>query len=376
MPREPDEGRQAMTDRERFLACILGEAVDRAPYWLFWSPWPTTWRRWQAEGKPAELRTYGDVRAHFGAESPPCALPVNLGPCPQIERRVLEETDEHVIHIDGWGIRRRDLKGHESMSEFIEFPVKCRADWEAFRERRLDPGHPERLAGPWRQRAAEWADRGLPIQLGHYPDCGVFGSVRWLLGDEECLLAFYDDPALVHEIMDHMTDIYVTVFEAVAAEVRVDVIHIWEDMAGRHGPLISPGMWEEFMGPCYRRIRAVAERHGIPVISVDTDGRPHDIIPPMMAAGVNYLFPQEVAAGCDVHEMQRLFPRLGMMGGIDKRALAAGPGAIDRELERVRPAVEAGLYVPDLDHLVPDDVSWESFCHYAEALARLVGKRP
>jgi len=73
------------------------------------------------------------------------------------------------------------------------------------------------------------------------------------------------------------------------------------------------------------------------VISVDTDGRPHDIIPPMTAAGVNYLYPLEVAAGCDVVEMQRLFPDLRMMGGIAKRALAAGSEPIDVELQRIRP---------------------------------------
>ncbi|MGB2824657.1 MAG: uroporphyrinogen decarboxylase family protein [Phycisphaerae bacterium] len=365
-----------MTDRERFLACILGDPVDRPPYWLFWQPWGPTWRRWQAEGKPAELATFADVRAHFAAEGTPCTLPVNVGPCPKLERTVLGETDEFVTFTDGWGIRRRDFKGHESMSEFLEFPVKGRADWEAFRDRHLDPDDARRIADDLHETHRRWSDEGRIIQLGYYPDCGVFGSLRWLLGDEECLLAFYTDPRLVHEIMDHVTDIYVTVFEKVAAEVRVDVIHIWEDMAGRQGPLIGPAMWEEFMGPCYRRIKALARRHDIPVLSVDTDGRPHDIIPPMMAAGVNYLYPQEVAAGCDVVEMQRLFPGLGMMGGIDKRALAAGSEAIDAELDRVRPAVEAGRYIPDLDHLVPSDVSWENFCHYARALRRLVGKEP
>jgi len=54
--------------------------------------------------------------------------------------------------------------------------------------------------------------------------------------------------------------------------------------------------------------------------------------------------------------------------------LAEGPAAIDRELERVRPAVEKGRYIPDLDHLIPDDVSWENYLHYVHALKRLVGK--
>jgi uroporphyrinogen decarboxylase len=62
------------------------------------------------------------------------------------------------------------------------------------------------------------------------------------------------------------------------------------------------------------------------------------------------------------------------MGGIDKRVLVHGPGAIDAELERVRPAVEKGRYIPDLDHLIPDDVSWENYLYYVQALKRLVGK--
>ncbi len=58
-----------MTDRDRFLACILGDPVDRPPYWLFWAPWGPTWRRWQAEGKPPEPATFADVREHFAAEA-------------------------------------------------------------------------------------------------------------------------------------------------------------------------------------------------------------------------------------------------------------------------------------------------------------------
>ena len=63
-----------------------------------------------------------------------------------------------------------------------------------------------------------------------------------------------------------------------------------------------------------------------------------------------------------------------MMGGINKRALAQGPAAIDRELARIAPAVDKGRYIPDLDHLIPDDVPWENYCYYAQALKQLVGK--
>ena len=360
-----------MNDRERFIACVLGEPVDRPPYWLNWSPWVSTWQRWEQEGKPAYITDY---RTFFDPDQVPLPVPINTGPCPRIERTILEEDADHVTFYDGWGIKRRDFKHSESMSEFLEFPVKNRRDWEAFKEKYLNPDDPRRLEGNWKETVQGWISKDWPIQLGYYPDGGVFGAFRWLMGDEEGLVAFYTMPDLVHEIMDHVTDVYLTVWGKVVKEIRADSIHMWEDMCYKNGPLISPKMWEEFLGPNYRRIKAFARQHDIQVISVDTDGDPDRITPAMIAAGVNLLFPLEVAAGCDVNVWRQKYPSLAYMGGIDKRTLAHGPAAIDRELERIRPAVEKGRYIPDLDHVIPDDVSCENYCYYVQALRKLVGK--
>jgi uroporphyrinogen decarboxylase len=362
-----------MTERERFLKCLLGEDVNRSPFWLCWSPWATTWKRWQAEGCP--FKSFGEVRAGFAAESPPQTVPVLYGPCPNYGWRTIEQTDEWYVFIDSWDIKRRNFKNRESMSEFLEWPVKSREDWERFKVERLNPDHPDRFNGDWLARAKDWMDRGLPIQMGCYPDVTLFGGVRWMLGDLECLLMFHDDPALIRDMMNHLTDLYLSVFRRIIdSGVRVDVIHIWEDMSGRQGSLISPAHFREFMTPNYARIRDFARRAGIPLMSVDTDGNPDLIVPPMMEGGINYLWPLEVAAGVDVNAFQRKYPSMGFMGGFDKRAAAAGPKAIDAEIRRIRPAVRRGRYIPDFDHLVPDDVSWENFRHYARAMKKLVGK--
>ncbi|MGC9346574.1 MAG: uroporphyrinogen decarboxylase family protein [Anaerolineae bacterium] len=361
-----------ISDRERYLATLLGDPVDRAPYYLYWGPWARTWQGWRQEGMPDHLQTFADVRLAFGADALPHALPVNTGPCPEIPRVVLEESEDYVVFIDDWGIKRRDYKHGESMSAFLEFPVKNRQDWEHFKTAYLDPHHPERLKGNWRSLGRAWMAGGYPIRLGAYPSAGIFGPYRWLMGDEEGLIALITMPDLAHEIMDHLATLYLTVFEKVTADVRVDEIHLWEDMCYRNGPLISPEMWETFLGPGYRRIKDFAEAHEIPIISVDTDGNPDLIAPPMIEAGVNLLFPMEVAAGCDVNVWRGKYPELGMLGGIDKRALAKSPQAIAEELDRIRPALKAGRYIPALDHLVPDDVSWENYAYYARALKQIV----
>jgi uroporphyrinogen decarboxylase len=361
-----------MNPRERYIATVTGQPVDRPPYYIFWGPWGPTWERWKTEGVP--FANWGEFRASFDPDPGPEVVTVNCGTCPRIKTETLADDGQYITWRDSWGITRRNPKNSESMSEFLKYPVETRRDWEEFAEKYLNPDDPARLAGDWLAKARANVARGVPLQLGHYPDVGVFGVPRWLLGDEEALVRFISEPDLIHDMMERMTDIYVTVFEAVASVVRVDVIHIWEDMAGKQGPLIGPRHFREFMTPCYNRIKALARRHNIPVMSVDTDGWPHPIVPEMMDAGVNMILPWEVAAGCDVNAVQKQFPGLGLLGGIDKRALAVSPEAIDKELARVRPAVAAGRYIPELDHLVPSDVPWQNYAHYAKGLKRLVGK--
>ncbi len=167
------------------------------------------------------------------------------------------------------------------------------------------------------------------MRVGDYP-FGVFGTPRDLLGAEELLVAFYDDPGMVRDMMDHLTTLWLHLWEQVARHVQIDQIHIWEDMSGKQGSLISPAMVNEFMMPCYDRIADLAKRCGVRVISVDTDGNCGELVPLMMAHGVNVFMPFEVQAGNDLFDYRRRYPTLGIMGGLDKRALARGRAEIER----------------------------------------------
>jgi uroporphyrinogen decarboxylase len=59
-----------------------------------------------------------------------------------------------------------------------------------------------------------------------------------------------------------------------------------------------------------------------------------------------------------------------MWGNVDKRALIAGPAAIDAELERLAPAAAAGGFIPLVDHGVPDDIPLAHYLYYLEQRAR------
>jgi uroporphyrinogen decarboxylase len=63
-----------------------------------------------------------------------------------------------------------------------------------------------------------------------------------------------------------------------------------------------------------------------------------------------------------------------MLGGIDKRAVAAGGDAMRSEVDRVMPLVADGGYIPELDHSAPPDISWQKFSDFTEYLKLSLGR--
>jgi len=360
--------RDSLPPGERLIRTLIGQPVDRVPFGvgLGWLPWWQTNERWKRESGITDLNTW-----NFFGFDPSFALPeMEYGFFPQFDYVVLEETEETIVSRNGRGITARTMRGNDSMPEFLDYPVKCRADWEKVKAERLQPDTPGRIRQDWPAFRARLSATGEAVQVGVYP-WGVFGTVRDLMGVEEMLVAFYDEPDMVHDMMDHLTALWLALWEKVAAEVQIDHIHIWEDMAGKQGSLISPAMVNEFMMPCYDRIAAFARRHGVRVVSVDTDGDCQQLVPVMIQHGVNMMFPFEVQAGCDIRVYRAQYPELGIMHGLDKRALALTHAAVDRELDKAREMVRAGRYIPGFDHLIPPDASWDNFQYAANQIKEM-----
>lgn len=155
----------------------------------------------------------------------------------------------------------------------------------------------------------------------------------------------------------------------------IDVFGFWEDMAYKNGPLLNPKLVRKYMLPRYNRVVKFLNSYGVRWISLDSDGNINSLIPIWLEAGINVLYPFEVQAGMDVIKVRKTYGReLRIWGGIDKRAIAAGPSAIDAELERVAPLMKEGGYVPAPDHSLPPDVSFYNYCYYMEKLKALCEK--
>jgi len=358
-----------MTDRERFRNVMNYQPVDRCVYGWGLGAWPETIERWTAEGyDPEHPPQFGAGRWVWSGGW--------FFPNPPFERKVLEEDERTVLYVNHEGILMRERKDHpySSMPQFVRFPVETREDFRRFYRERMQPDLGARLGHDYAQHLAAHRDRDYPLVIISDRWGGFFGPLRNLVGVERLCMLFYDDPAFVEDMMETTADFIVAMMGQILDHTDVDVYGFWEDMAYKTGPLIGPEMLREFALPRYRRVVEFVQSRGVEFVSLDSDGDITSLIPVWLEAGINILYPFEVQCGMDVLEVRREYGReLRMWGGLDKRAIAWGPEAIDAELRRVRPLVEEGGYIPAPDHSLPPDVSYANYCYFMEQLRQLVG---
>ena len=356
-----------MSNRERIINTGLCKEVDRLPFFVFFGPWGETVERWRDEGLNPDL----NWDAEFGFDEGIVSMSVNLGYCPAFEEKVLEVKDNTRIVQSPLGIIQEERLHGSSIPRYIEYPVKNASNWDELKKK-LNPDDPARFPDNWTQLVKEYNEGDKAVQIGTYP-YGLFGTLRDMMGVEDLLITFYDDPELIHDMMDYLTDFWLAIYSKVVKDVKIDIIHIWEDMSGCHGPLISPKMIRDFMMPNYLKIRQFADDNGIPILSLDTDGDCTKLVPLFMESGINLVFPFEVAAGSDVVDYRRRYPDLSIMGGIDKRELTMDKIDIDKELERVKEVFKYPGYFPALDHLIHPQIPLENFRYFVQKLREMIG---
>ena len=58
---------------------------------------------------------------------------------------------------------------------------------------------------------------------------------------------------------------------------------------------------------------------------------------------------------------------------MDKRVFARDYAAVDAEIERLRPLVALGGFIPCPDHRIAADAKWENVQHYCERMRSVFG---
>jgi len=362
-----------LNPREKFLKIARFELTDelmRPREWQWF--WITTLERWQKEGLSEDVH----LSQFFGFERMEM-FPIILEILPAFGWQMLEQTKDYRIVITEEGVKKKEFipktRGEEktprSMSQWLEFPIKNRTDWQAFKKR-LNPNSPARYPEYWEGKKHYWQKRDYPLGLrvGSF-----YGWLRNWIGVENLSLMFYENSSLVHEMMEYLEYFLIETIRKAVEEIKFDFAHFWEDMAYKTGSLISPKMFKEFMLPHYKKVTEFLHRYGIDIITVDSDGNINELIPLWLEGGVNGFLPLEVAADMNAVALRKKYGKnLILIGNIDKRTLVKSKEAIREEvMSKVPYLLSQGGYFPTIDHAVPPDVPLENYMYYLQCLRKI-----
>ncbi len=335
---------RTMTSRERVLTSFAHKEPDHAPCWLGASP---EWKALACDylalpDDEALLRYLGDdLRRVFSTYAgPPERSPDQMLSSDEATWRSPFDVERHGY---GYGM-----------------PLNC-----PLKEATLEEVH----AYPWPD--PDWIDvsniRGDAEQWGsEFAILGGEWAPFWhdaidLLDFDGLIYQMYDNPEIVHEVMQYTADYYLEVsariFEASAD--AIDIFFIGNDLGAQTGPLLSPPLFQQFILPHLKRFVDLGHEHGKLVV-LHTDGSMRAFLPDLIAIGMDGMQSvQPFATGMELAGLKRDFGSdFSFFGCIDTQALieTTPEGARQLTIDVLNTMMPGGGFIasPSHDYLLPE----------------------
>ena len=357
-------------NRERYIAHSLFEDTGREMFCELFGPLHVLEGEWRAQGaSEAEI----SMKAFDWDFVPVAYLSGSTKARTGMTPRILEDTPEMQISIDNMGRRTKLIKSSATIPLPLDHPVVDTDDWErvkhwyAFDEKRVDREMLKNQRRSW--------ERGA-LTVISIP--GAFDEPRQLMGEAELCIACYEEPEMLHDMLNTFADNAIKVIERVGEIVPIDCVFVHEDMAGKYGPLFGPTQIREFFKPYYKRVWDAARAYGAKLFSQDSDGDVSPILDDLIDCGINCIHPMEPVGGNDIVELRKKYGnKLCFKGGIDKHALVRGKDAVRAELEyRLAPHLMGGGMIFGLDHRIPNGVHIDTYRYYVNLGREMLGLGP
>ena len=323
---------------------------------------------WEEQGATPEELDFSAFRYRFEARG---RVPVSTRRMGGEKPRVLEETEDFIFTRDDLGRTMKLSKGNATLPLPQDYPVGNMDDW--LKIKHMYEFSEARFGEDWEAVARAHLEAGRVVCVG-IP--GGFDEPRQLMGEVRLCIAYYEQPELVHDILDTIGDTAFRVLDRVSSTVQVDMLTVHEDMAGKSGSLAGPKQIDEFIKPYYRRIWDMLEDRGARLFDQDSDGDMNAVIPAFLEAGINCMHPMEPAANMDIVQIREKYgTRVAFYGGLDKHVLRKSKQEIVQELEyKIPPMLATGGCVLALDHRIPNGTPVEHYNYYVQKAWEMIDR--
>jgi len=152
---------------------------------------------------------------------------------------------------------------------------------------------------------------------------GIFEQVHYLMEIQEALVAFYEEPECMHELIDYIVEYELKLAAELIKHGKPDALFHHDDWGSHNSSFLSPEMFEEFFVPAYKKVYGFYKENGVELIVHHSDSYAANLVPYMIEMGI------DIFQGCvttnNVPELVRKYgEKISFMGDIDN-------GVLDRE---------------------------------------------
>lgn len=326
-----------MTSKERIRAALEHRQPDRVPSTM--QCVDTAWEKLRAYFK---VETNEDVMDKLDIDTRIMDFPPYIGPAhPDYVNEKGETVYTHPFgyeYIEKWN-------GVEYNWHITKMPytsIETMADFETF-DGWVNPDHYDYDA------VKRYCDRfpDKAIRIG-WP--GPYQVFTLMYDAEMFYINMIEEPELILAMLDRYCDASLELYERMfqASGDRIDILRCADDYGTQRGMLFGSQMWDKFFARNTRRFVDLAHKHNCFYLQ-HSCGAIRDIIPNLIACGVDAIEPLQKVVGLEPEGLKRDFgDAICFQGGIDTQGILplGTPEEVRLETERyIRALHQNGGYI-------------------------------
>ena len=184
---------------------------------------------------------------------------------------------------------------------------------------------------------------------------GVFEQCHYLMEIQNCLMAFYEYPDEMHEIIDQITQFELDLAAEICKYIKPDALFHHDDWGSQQSTFLSPGMFREFIKPAYEKIYGYYKSHGVELIVHHSDSYAATLTQDMIDVGIDIW--QGVMNTNNIPELIKQYGgKISFMGGIDSASVdyeGWTPEVVAREVDRACRECGKLYFIPNASQGLP-----------------------
>ena len=169
---------------------------------------------------------------------------------------------------------------------------------------------------------------------------GMFEKVHYLMGMEEAMMALYEEPEAMHELIDFLTEYEIAAAREVIAHLHPDALFHHDDWGSQRSSFLAPDMFDEFFTPAYKKIYGFWKANGVELIVHHSDSYAANLVPSMIECGIDIW--QGVMSPNNIPDLIHKYGgKISFHGGIDNGKVDRADWTREKVEEETRKACES-----------------------------------